>query len=208
MEADFWHNMWENNKLGFHLNDTNKFLINNFDKLNLEENKRIFVPLCGKSHDIAWLLSQGHDVVGAELSEIAIQDLFHSLGVKPNITNVGKLKLYSAQNIDIFVGDIFDLDKNALGNVDAIYDRAAIVALPPQMREKYTKLLMQITNLAKQLVITLEYEPSKKNGPPFSVDDNNFKSFYEDFYKIKLLDEGIDEGFKPLEVIERVWHLY
>ena len=207
MEANFWHSMWENNKLGFHLNDTNQFLINNFDRLNLQKSQRVFVPLCGKTHDIAWLLSKGFQVVGAELSEIAIKDLFNSLGVNPNITEVGKFKLYSATNIDIFVGDIFNLDKNILGNVDAVYDRAAIVALPPQMREGYTKLLMEVTNCIKQLIITLMYEQSKKNGPPFSVDDENLFLNYKNNYSIELLEQSFDKDFAPLEVQEKVWLL-
>jgi thiopurine S-methyltransferase len=207
MQADFWHNMWNNNKIGFHLNDTNQYLINNFKALNLKKNDRIFLPLCGKTHDIKWLLDLGYRIVGVELSEVAIKDLFDSLDIHPTISVHDKFIHYHAKNIDIYVGDFFNLTKKLIGEIEAVYDRAAIVALPDTMRKEYTKHLRHITRNIQQLVITLIYDQSLKNGPPFSVDDNNFKSFYEEFYKIKLLEEGVDEGFKPLDVIERVWHL-
>ena len=104
--------------------------------------------MCCKTRDIAWLLTNGYCVAGAELSKIAIVQLFAELGVEPKISSVGKLEHYSATNIDIFVGDIFDLSSNLLGPVDAIYDRPALVALPLEMRKQYTKHLMQITNNA------------------------------------------------------------
>ena len=79
MEADFWHNLWETNNTGWHLGDTNPFLLEFFSQLELKEESRIFIPLCGKTIDIKWLLSQGYSVVGAELNENAIKELFNSL---------------------------------------------------------------------------------------------------------------------------------
>ena len=109
MEADFWHQKWEKDEIGFHRSETNPFLVAHFDKLDLAEGSRVFLPLCGKTRDFAWLLASGYRVVGAELSEIAIQCLFKDLRVEPTISRLDQLSHYSAKNIDIFVGNIFNM---------------------------------------------------------------------------------------------------
>lgn len=206
MEASFWHNMWKTNKIGFHLHNTNQFLIDHFDTLNLEKNSRVFIPLCGKTVDIKWLLDNGYKVAGAELSELAIKDLFESLGITPQIKEKANLKHFYAPNIDIYVGDIFNLDKQLLGTIDAVYDRAAIVALPEELRVKYTKHLVDITSSVKQLLITIEYEEGLIQGPPFSLREEAVKSYYEDIYTFELLEVEYEADFK-ISATERVWLL-
>jgi thiopurine S-methyltransferase len=187
MDAKFWHQKWEQNQTAFHQNETNPMLAAYFKKLSVPKGGRVFLPLCGKTLDIPWLLSKGHRVAGAELSKIAIDQLFAGLGVKPEITNLGKLDHYSAKDLDIFVGDIFDLSRKVLGPVDAIYDRAALVALPPKMRERYTAHLMKITNKAPQLLLSFEYDQALMEGPPFSVSSDEVKRHYDASYALTLL---------------------
>ncbi len=158
MEAGFWHQKWERGEIGFHESETNPLLIHHFEKLMTAAGSRVFLPLCGKTRDIAWLLAGGYRVVGAELSALAIEQLFNDLGAKPAIAKSGKLTRYSASNIDIFVGDIFEVSAKDLGSVDAIYDRAALVALPAGIREQYTSHLIDVTGAAPQLLVTLEYD--------------------------------------------------
>ena len=178
MEHNFWLDRWQTNQIGFHLPVAHPLLVKHIPALKLPKAARVFVPLCGKTLDIAWLLSQGYCVVGAELVEIAIVQLFNELGVSPNITTIGELKRYSAHNIDIFVGDIFDLTADILGAVDATYDRAALVALPSEMRARYTAHLKTITQHAPELLITFEYDQALVPGPPFSVNAAEVKSHY------------------------------
>jgi thiopurine S-methyltransferase len=187
MDAQFWHQRWEENKTHFHQSETNPLLKEYFSRLSVPKGGRVFLPLCGKTLDIPWLLSRGHRVAGAELSKIAIDQLFAGLGVKPKIKSLGKLDHYSVENLDIFVGDFFDLSRQMLGPVDAIYDRAALVALPPKMRERYVAHLMEITNQAPQLLISFEYDQSQMEGPPFSVNKDEVKRHYEWSYKLTLL---------------------
>jgi thiopurine S-methyltransferase len=137
MEANFWHQKWKRGEIGFHKSEANPLLIQHFEKLNPAQGSRVFLPLCGKTRDFAWLLACGYRVVGAELSEIAVKELFDDLGVEPNISRIGELGLYRAKDIDIWVGDIFDVSAETLGLVDAIYDRAALVALPASRRDQY-----------------------------------------------------------------------
>lgn len=207
MDAEFWHNLWDKNNIGFHLEDVHKLFLNNFNHLGLKKNSRVFIPLCGKTVDIKWLLDNGYRVVGVELNESAIKELFIFLNINPKIKEVGSLVLYSAENIDIFVGDIFKLNKTTLGKVDATYDRGAIVALPSEMRENYTSLLIDITEKAPQLIITFEYKQNLMEGPPFSVGKKQLKDYYGNDYDVKSLEFIRPKEFEELDGYEIIWML-
>lgn len=209
MEASFWHEKWESNQIGFHASEANPLLVKHIKQLDLNKNDRIFIPLCGKTLDIAWLLSQGYQVAGAELSQIAIEQLFDELGLTPEISQAGSLSHYKAENIDIFVGDIFDLGPDKLGNIDAVFDRAALVALPLETRKKYTAHLTTITNNAPQLLICFEYDQSVMNGPPFSIVSTEVEQHYAANYSLTSLDRPILKGGLKgrTEAVEAVWLL-
>ena len=209
MDAAFWHQKWEANEIGFHEGEANRLLVKYFDALCLAEGHRVFVPLCGKTLDIAWLLSNGFRVAGAELVESAIEQLFSDLGIEPEISEVGEVKRYSAKNIDIFVGDIFAVSSEILGSVDAIYDRAALVALPEEIRRRYTGHLMEISDRTPQLLLTFEYDQSVMDGPPFSISNEEVIQHYGDRYELTLMESiAIPGGLKgKCAATENVWLL-
>lgn len=209
MDTSYWHQRWEKNELGFHESEANPLLIKYFKELSLAPGSRVFVPLCGKTLDIAWLLANDFRVMGAELSETAITQLFAELGVTPNIAVIDEVKHYSATNIDIFAGDIFTVSSKTLGVVGAIYDRAALVALPQDMRHRYTAHLMEITQKAPQLLVTLTYDQNVMNGPPFSVSDAEVNQHYQDHYQLTRLEStSVPGGLKgKCEALENVWLL-
>jgi thiopurine S-methyltransferase len=148
-------------------------------------------------------------VVGAELSRIAIDQLFQELEVAPQITKTGPLEKFSAENLDIFAGDLFELDKGLLGPVDVIYDRAALVALPPEMRVRYTTHLMTITDKAPQLLICYEYDQTLVPGPPFSVSREEVQRHYQGPYQTALLaSDPVPGGLRgKVEAKESIWLL-
>jgi len=209
MDANFWHQRWEKNEIGFHEPEANPLLVRHFQALSLPKGRRVFVPLCGKTLDIAWLLSNGYRVAGAELSELAVQQLFQGLGVEPEITESGKLKHYSQAGLDVFVGDIFDLSSDALGPVDAVYDRAALVALPEPLRKRYAAHLTGLTKNVPQLLISYVYDQSVMNGPPFSVRDEEVKHLYQANYEVTLIaSNDVPGGLKgKCAAKENVWLL-
>ncbi len=209
MEADFWHERWKLGETAFHEKQANQLLVNHVDKLQIEKESRVFLPLCGKTTDIAYLLDLGYHVIGVELSELAIEELFQDLDVSPSITTVNTLTLYQTEGIDIYVGDIFDLDVNALGNIDAIYDRAALVALPLEMRKTYTQHLTKITENAQQLLICFEYDQAGLNGPPFSISADEVAEHYESHYSLACVEESEVMGGlkKKVEAKECAWLL-
>ncbi len=197
MKADFWHQKWNHGEIPFHEIQANPTLVTHIDKLALTENARVFLPLCGKTLDIAWLLERGHQVVGAELSELAVTELFEALKIEPMITPEGNLTHYHADRIDIWVGDIFELTQQQLGPVDAIYDRGALVALPQEMRTQYSALLIAITQCAPHLLITYEYDQHLYQGPPFSLREVELKRHYGRDYRMTLLERtDVKDGFK------------
>ncbi|MFD2229384.1 thiopurine S-methyltransferase [Alkalimarinus sediminis] len=209
MDASFWHQRWELGEIAFHEGEANSLLVKHFGLLNLAKGSRVFVPLCGKTQDIPWLLTQGYEVVGVELSEIAVKELFASLGIVPAISNVGSLIHYQGRNIDIFVGDIFDVTTGLIQPVDAIYDRAALVALPEDMRNQYTAHLINITMAAPQLIICFEYDQSVMPGPPFSVNAEEVMRHYESAYSWSLVESReVAGGLKgKADASEMVWVL-
>lgn len=209
MDAGFWHQRWEKNEIAFHESKANPLLVKHFNVLSLAEGRRIFVPLCGKTLDISWLLSNGYRVAGAELSQIAIEQLFMELGVQPETSTVGEVKRRSANNLDIFVGDIFALSRKILGPVDGIYDRAALVAFPEEMRKQYAAHLTKITGKAPQLLICYDYDQSLMEGPPFSVSNDEVKRHYAVNYDVTLIaSTAVSGGLKgKCPAKENVWLL-
>ena len=209
MEHDFWHAKWQKKEIGFHQDEYNPLLMEHFSKLGVPEKGRVFVPLCGKTLDMSWFVSQGHQVVGVELSEIAVEQLFRELDIIPKIMRVGKLKCYKSEGMDIFAGDFFDLDIEHLGAVHAIYDRAALVALPEKMRIEYTSHLKTMTANAPQLLVCFEYEQSLLDGPPFSISKEELEKHYQQDYDLTLAATlFLEKGLKgKIDVEECAWLL-
>ncbi|HIP50882.1 MAG TPA: thiopurine S-methyltransferase [Campylobacterales bacterium] len=208
-ENDLWLNRWEKREIGFNQSVVNYFMVKYFEQLNLKSGNKILVPLCGKSIDISWLLSKGFTVVGIELSETAVVELFEELDIVPNISTLGELIVYNSENLKLFVGDIFKVNSEMLGKIDAIYDRAAIVALTEKLRIEYAAHLRTITKNASQLLLCFEYDQSLMNRTPYSVEEDEVRKHYAKHYEIELLERvEIAGGFKgKLPACDVVWLL-
>ena len=205
MDAGFWHRRWEQKDIGFHESDVNGLLVDHFKDLPIQEKANVFVPLCGKTLSIAWLMAKGYSVVGVELNQTAIEELFEELDVIPEIEEKGGLKIYNAPSLTVFVGDFFALSNDLIGPVDAVFDRAALVALPQTMRADYTQHLMEITNKAPQLLIVYEYDESLMKGPPFPIPEKEVKSHYQDRYQVSLLNRyEMPDGLKDKKPVKEI----
>lgn len=169
MEHSFWRSRWQNDQLGFHLSFVHPILKRNLPSYELPPGACVFLPLCGKTLDIGWLLGQGYRVIGAELSELAVAQLFDELGITPKCSAWAGGQCWHHGKLTVFQGDIFRLTAEDLGLVDMVHDRAALVALPPAMRSTYAEQILALTGTAPQLLITFEYDAAEKDGPPFPV---------------------------------------
>ena len=196
MDADFWHRKWANDDIGFHEGAVNPLLVKHWPALSLAEGARVFLPLCGKTLDVPSLYGNGYRVVGAELSRLAVEQLFAELGAEPTVSRCGPVEHHGAPGLDVFVGDIFEVSAQLLGEVNAIYDRAALVALPEDMRRRYMAHLTAITTGAPQLLVCFEYDQSLMAGPPFSIAGEEVIRHYREAYEVTLLDRvNIPGGF-------------
>lgn len=209
MEAAFWKEKWDKNEIAFHGNEANPLLVKYFEALALPEGSRIFVPLCGKSLDMVWFLSRGYRAAGAELAETAVRQFFAEQGLAPSVKSEGSLRRFSAEGVDLFCGDIFDLTPEMLGPIDAVYDRAALVALPESMRPRYTEHVRNLSRNAPQLVICYEYDQRQAEGPPFSISRDEIFRHYGGHYQVRALDcVDVAGGLKgKCAAKEHVWHL-
>jgi len=190
MESAFWHERWENQQIGFHQPNGHELLRKYFSGI-AKPNAKVFVPLCGKSNDMLWLLEKGYRVFGVELSELAARQFFEENQLKPRITQRGDFIEYALDELVIWVGDFFKLVKSDLADIDAWYDRAAMIALPPEMRQRYVQQLCeQLPEQAKGLLITLQYPAGYREGPPFSVLEGEVEVGYGQRFSIDQLESA------------------
>ncbi len=170
MKAEFWHDRWKKNQIGFHSEVVNPRLTEHWPGLEIEEGAAVFVPLCGKSLDMRWLQARGHPVVGVELSPIAVHEFFAEAERSPSQSQVGPFTRSTEKDFELYCGDLFDLDASQLSMTRACYDRGSLVALPPDLRVRYAEHLARILpNPMTILMMIVEYDQSKMNGPPHSV---------------------------------------
>lgn len=190
MEASFWQQRWQDNKIGFHLDEVNPLLIKYADKMQLAPGQQVFVPLCGKSLDLLWLAEQGYRVLGIELSEVAVEDFFKEQQLSPLRVEKDGMVFYQSGLISLICGDFFRLNQNQMVNVGAVYDRAAMVALPGEMRVEYSQHLNLICPSQPRLLVTLEYEQSEMAGPPFAVMQSEIEAEYADGFQLSCLEHS------------------
>lgn len=187
MEPTFWKTRWREGKTAFHEGAVNLHLERHFSTLELKRGAHVFVPLCGKTADIDWLLAQGCRVSGSELSAEAIAAVFERLDVSPEIRQAGGLRRYSSESLVLWQGDFFELQGSDLGPVDAVYDRAALVAMPVKMRGGYVAHLRRLCGAVPQLLVTYDYDQASMEGPPFAVPEADIRAHYEDAFGIDPL---------------------
>jgi thiopurine S-methyltransferase len=188
MKKEFWLERWERSEIGFHQDEINPYLVQYWPELPCLRGSEVFVPLCGKSMDMVWLRQQGNFVLGVELSAIAVRNFFHEQGMSPERVSGGKFDNYIADGICLSCGDFFDLRKEDMAQVNAVYDRASLVALPPNMRESYARHLVDILPRGTQiLLVTFDYPQSEMQGPPFAVSVKEVEELYGKYADIRLL---------------------
>lgn len=192
MQHDFWLDRWQEGQIGFHQDRINNYLTRHFARTGTPLGGTVLVTLCGKSLDMLWLQSQGFRVVGVELSPLAVEAFFSENNLQPTINADGKFQRYQADDITLLCGDFFDLTAADIGDIAAVYDRASLIALPPEMRRSYadhlTSLLPRDT---KVLLITMEYPQQQMQGPPFSVQESEVHDLYDNNFQVTCL-ESID----------------
>lgn len=188
MQSEFWLERWNENQIRFHQTDIHPMLMKHWSALT-QPRSNVLVPLCGKSRDMHWLQHQGLEVVGSELSEIAMNGFIEDCEASFTSRTVAGLTSHKAVGYHLIVGDFFALNKSQIGKVDCVYDRAALVALPPEMRDQYVEKLQNLLESKTEiLLVTFSYDQSKRDGPPFSIDQQEVERLYSSWCQIEHLE--------------------
>ncbi|AMS21083.1 thiopurine S-methyltransferase [Pseudomonas synxantha] len=190
MDAKFWQERWATNQIGFHQVEVNPYLQQYWSTLAVAGGSKVFVPLCGKSLDMMWLAGRGHRVMGVEVSEQAVKAFFSEQALTPQVDQRGAFKVYQAGLIEVWCGDFFALDAGDVADCKALYDRAALIALPQQMRPQYTEHLDSLlARGCEGLLIAVDYDQAQRAGPPFSVPDEEVQSLLGPHWNVVTLQE-------------------
>lgn len=205
MNPDFWHDRWHEGRIGFHQETVTPWLPMLWPTLELPVGSRVFVPLAGKSLDLLWLRAQGHRVLGVELSRLAVEQFFAEHGLTPTTRESRHGTHYAHDGIELICGDAFALDAEALADCDAVFDRAALIALPPDLRQRYVgELYAHLPRGCRGLLVTLEYPQAEKVGPPFAVDEAEVRALYERDWTVAVLDQADILAMQPGFIAEGV----
>jgi thiopurine S-methyltransferase len=182
-----WLKLWRNRQIDFHQKTVNKFLARFWPGLDLIKGSRIFVPLCGKSLDMIWLAKQGYEVIGIELSPIAVKAFFRENHLQPVRRRMGKFTLWKHGRISILCGDFFLLNKLDLGHIDTVYDRAALTALPEDIRKTYvSQMRLILPGTANMFLLTIEDIEEKEGLKINPTVDQEIDMLYSQNFDISL----------------------
>jgi thiopurine S-methyltransferase len=188
VEEDFWLDRWQRQQTGFHQEDVNTALREHWLGMGVAASDPVFVPLCGKSGDMTWLRAQGHPVVGVELSPLAAEAYFTDNGLAPERHRTGSFEVLEAAGVRSFCGNFFDVAAEDLAGVGGVYDRAALVALPADLRARYAEHMAAILRPGtRMLLVTLEYPQEEMEGPPFSVPAEEVERLYGRLANVETL---------------------
>lgn len=196
MDASFWHQRWERAEISFHRHAIHPHLERFWNRLQGCAGQRVFVPLCGKSLDMLWLAGEGHQVTGVEISPLAVAAFFEEHRLQPGRVAQGPFEVWEAGEVRILCGDFFDLQAQHIADCAAVYDRASLIALPPAMRLDYARQLSAILPPGSQtLLVTMEFDQTKRPGPPFAVTEEEVRRLYEPTAEVELL--YVEDALEP-----------
>ncbi|HYD15040.1 MAG TPA: thiopurine S-methyltransferase [Hyphomicrobium sp.] len=197
MTPDFWIERWQKGDIGFHQAEVHDYLARYWPTLKLAPGSTIFVPLCGKSRDMVWLAAAGHKIVGVELSPLAVDDFFREQRMEADTRTIGSFVVRSDGPFTIWCGDIFELPAEALSDVAAVYDRAALVALPPSLQARYAQKLTEIVPASAPILLaSLSYPEGEIAGPPFSTPLGRLASLFGGMHTISIAEsrDGLEHS--------------
>jgi thiopurine S-methyltransferase len=188
LDAAFWHERWHKDQIGFHQTSVARQLEKYWPCLEIAPTSHVFVPLCGKSLDLLWLSQRVDQVTGVELSNVAVEALHLENGIAARRRSGNDAECFVSASLRVFRADFFWLTRATLGPVDAVYDRAALIAWPQELRAPYVERLSELTGPGtRTLLITIEYPPHETQGPPFSVSAGDVERLYGAHHHLTLL---------------------
>ncbi len=205
VEHEFWRELWSDGRVDFHQPTGHPRLSDLVADLPIG---RALVPLAGKSVDIVALRHRGYEVVAVELVEQALRAFAEeqpALGLAPHHGQLGfELR---GDGVRFMAADFFEVDESEVGRFDLVYDRAALIALPPSRRPAYVDHLRRLLRPdGRVAALTVEYDETEMDGPPFSVSPAAVSALY-DGALIESPDDGRELPVPPRLAERGLTHL-
>ena len=195
MKPEYWLQRWREGRTGWHHESVMPLLEQHWDLLGVEHGTRVLVPLCGKSLDMLWLAQQGLQVLGVEISSVAIDAFLAENHLHAGRTEAADGTHYRIADapadgdIEIINGDVFGVTSGLLEECRAFYDRAALIAFPAPMRDRLVReVYAKLPAGAGGLLITLDYPAGEMGGPPFSVDEAEVHRLFDAQWETRQLE--------------------
>jgi thiopurine S-methyltransferase len=183
-----WSKRWADGRIGFHSSEINPRLSDHLDLLTAGEASRVLVPLCGKSLDMKFLRDRGHEVVGVEMVEPALEAFFAENDLSMLRTQQGGHPVFTSEGITAIASDFFDVSPAMVGTFECVWDRAAMVALPPELRDRYAEHLTRLVAPGGRiLMVTFHYDPQRMSGPPFSLGGDEIEARFSERFEVRTL---------------------
>lgn len=190
MELSYWRSKWRKGNIGFHMEDAYPGLEKQWNSISINEQSAVFVPLCGKSKDLIWLSERCEQVVGVEISELAVKQFLDENYLDATISSFADFKIYQTKNIELWNGDFFKLPEHKLPSFDLVYDKAALIALSPDMRQRYVDKILNLVSVNTQILLHhFVYQQSEMTGPPFSVSIDDINTLYGQHFNLQILEK-------------------
>ena len=195
-DNQLWLQCWRDQCTDFHQRIVNPLLVRFWPSLELAYGSRVFVPLCGKSLDMICLAQQGHDVIGVELSPVAVENFFRENDLRPTKQRLGQFTLWRDGNVSILCGDYFALTREDIGPFDTVYDRAALTALPENIRSCYVEQLTKLVHsTAGIFLLTIEDAATDATMSQAIGVDEEIAGLYSVGFEIDLAH--VESRFEP-----------
>lgn len=190
MDHAFWLDRWEKADTGFHQAAAHDFLMRHWSALGVAKGAQVLVPLCGKSNDMVWLADHGHTIIGTELAPLAVDQFFAERTRMPAVVTEGAFTVKRAGPFELWCGDHLALDPAVTRRVGGVFDRAALVAMPRVMQNAYADKLAELTPPdVPVLLVSLDYDPSEMDGPPFPISPERVDELFGSNFRVGMLEK-------------------
>lgn len=213
-QKEFWSSRWKTGDTPWQTQGIHR-LLDQHQELVLagKQNARVFIPLCGKAHELLWFYGRAHNVIGVEYIERSASEFFTDNGLPCEETTCHELKCKVFRTLDhrlqIFVCSIFEFNRDCAGTMDIVWDRGALVAVNDDERPRYASVIKSLLSPGFSYgLCTVVYDDPSFKGFPRSVPDDEVVKLFGDFMTLTKVMQSEEEKRLHISssIVETLWH--
>ncbi|CAL8110762.1 unnamed protein product [Orchesella dallaii] len=204
---EYWENRYKKRNFEWHIEEVHPQLLKYLSKLTQLETeetvegskaKKFFVPLCGKTKDIPFLLKLGFEVFAVEAIDSVVQELINENNLELTFDEKRSIYHDKDEQLKIYCGDLFKCPIEEYGPFDCIWDRASFIALDYSFRPSYIDMMKRSVGYGSEngvhnfryLLQSVTYDKSNFAGPPRCVDAADIKEFFGLWADVTVLESN------------------